>query len=64
MKDPVEMELVEEKRYGSIGIRMLRPGPLCVSIQLKKDAGLKIKNRARIERIRSEFWVFINAHEI
>jgi DNA-binding transcriptional ArsR family regulator len=43
VKGLVEMGLVEEKRYGNMGIRMLRPGAQRVSIQLKKGAGLKIE---------------------
>jgi len=43
VKGLVEMGLVEEKRYGSMGIRMLSPVAQRVSIQLKKGAGLKIE---------------------
>ena len=43
MKGLVEMGLIEEKRYGNMGIRMLRPGAQRVSILLKKGARLKIE---------------------
>ena len=43
VKGLVKMGLVEEKRYGNMGIRMLRPGAQRVSILLKKGAGLKIE---------------------
>lgn len=43
IKGLIEMGLVEEKRYGSTGIRMLRPGAKRVTILLKRGMGLKIE---------------------
>ncbi|MCK4438126.1 ArsR family transcriptional regulator [Candidatus Bathyarchaeota archaeon] len=43
LKSLVEMGLVEEKRYESTGIRMLRPSAKRVSILLKRGMGLKIE---------------------
>jgi len=43
MKGLVEMGLVEERRYGNMGIRILRPGHEQVNIQLKRGMKTKIE---------------------
>jgi len=45
VKGLVEIGLIEERTYGNMGIRMLRPGYEQVNIQLKRGMKVKIESR-------------------